>query len=48
MAINDPDTPVMTDDVPEGAVVREGEYGTAGRGRRARGCRVHPAARAAR
>ena len=28
MAINDPDTPVMTQDVPEGAIVREGEYGT--------------------
>jgi NCS1 family nucleobase:cation symporter-1 len=28
VAINDPDTPVMTDDAPEGAIVREGEYGT--------------------
>ena len=28
VAINDPDTPVMPDDVPAGAVVREGEYGT--------------------
>ena len=28
VAINDPDTPVMTEDAPAGAVVREGDYGT--------------------